>query len=67
MRVSEKSSNVFKDCFTFMLFTHIHGHDHYYEVTQRFQVSVLHYTQFPTVGINSTCSSKEEAKLSCDP
>ena len=52
--VSKKSSNVLKDCFTSMLPTHIHGHQHHCEMSQRFQVSVLHYTKFPMLGISST-------------
>ena len=51
---SKKSSNVLKDCFTSVLPTHIHGHQYHCEVSQRFQVSVLHYTKFPVPGVSST-------------
>lgn len=64
-RVSKKSRNGLEGCFTSMPLTHIRGHGHDCDMTQRFRLDCITPSSLG-LALTLLCLRKEEAKLSCD-
>lgn len=64
-RVSKKSRNALEGCLTSMPLTHICGHGHDCDMTQRFRLGCITPSSLG-LALTLLCLRKEDAKLSCD-